>query len=312
MPPLYRFLAGAVCALFCVSIIPSAAHARSDLPDLVIQRVNALRASYGLPAYRVDPILMQVAQAQAEWSAANNHIGHDGPGGSRPNDRAQAAGYGGGKRSYATENAANSSGAMDVDWVMTGWGNSPVHLAAMISAEYEDMGVGYAEAHGHSWCVLMVGWVNESITAPTRQPTAVVGVRSTAQPDGSISHVVQPGETAWSIAVLYDLSVDDLLALNRLTENSLLYPGDTLNIRLASAQTAAPTALTPQQVAVVAPEVPAAIQSPPPEQRETVSSPASTAPPTVLLLSWGLLAIGILMVGAGIGFGLARSQTAQK
>ena len=66
--------------------------AQSNPVDEVILLVNSVRISYGLPAYQVDYALMAAAQAQATWSAANNHIGHDGPGGSSPVDRAIAAG----------------------------------------------------------------------------------------------------------------------------------------------------------------------------------------------------------------------------
>ena len=62
--------------------------------DELIQRVNSLRNSYGVNPYEVDYSLMYVAHAQAEWSAANNHIGHDGPGGNSPNDRALDIGMG--------------------------------------------------------------------------------------------------------------------------------------------------------------------------------------------------------------------------
>ena len=82
------------CILFvlCTALDVFVTQAQIDPVNEVIQRVNELRASYGVPAYQVDPALMYAAQAQADWSAANNHIGHDGPGGSSPNDRAQAAG----------------------------------------------------------------------------------------------------------------------------------------------------------------------------------------------------------------------------
>lgn len=315
MPPLRRFLAGAVCALLCVSIVPAAARAQSDFRTQVAERVNALRASYGLPAYDVDPVLMQVAQAQAEWSAANNYIGHDGPGGSSPDDRAQAAGYGGGKRSFATENAANATGSMEVDWVMNGWQGSSVHLDAMISSRYEDMGVGYAEGSGYSWAVLMVGWVDESSTAPTRQPTAVLGMRSTALPDGSIQHVVQSGETAWSIAALYGVPLAELLALNQLTESSLLLPGEVLTVQQAAVQTAAPAAVTPEQVAAAAPDSPTASQPPPPEPPEPRTRESQPAPAdfsTLRAVLWGLLAVGIGLLGAGIVSARAHRHTVRR
>ena len=44
-------------------------------------------------------------------------------------------------------------------------------------------------------------------------------------------HVVKEGETLWTVAALYGLTLDDLLALNGLERGAVLYPGDELRIR---------------------------------------------------------------------------------
>lgn len=299
-------------AVVCALIPSSSIQAQSDIPLQVIERVNALRASYGVPAYHIDPILMQVAQSQAEWSAANNHIGHDGPGGSRPNDRARSGGYGGGNRAYATENAAHGSGTMDPDWVMTGWQSDSIHLDAMISSSYEDVGVGYAEANGYFWCVLMVGRVegsgaaeaaqepDENVPAATPLIPPAAGVRRTALPDGSVMHIVEHGESPWSIAALYELSLTDLLALNHLSEDSILHPGDTLIIQPTPTLTATEQAsTTPDNTSATTPPTPI-----PTSVRETAPPPSDTRS-TIRLLPWGLLVVGLGMVTASIVFGKA-------
>jgi LysM repeat protein len=226
----------ACCCLFAFST----AQALNDPASEIIYRVNALRAQYGVPAYQVDPILMAVAQAQASWSAVNNHMGHDGPGGSSPDDRAQAAGYGGGNRSFAIENVASGTASLNTpELVVTMWQGDWGHLNAMISPDYEDIGVGFAEANEFSWYVMMVGWVDESEssrnTASQETPAAYIPhvPFEINEPDenGATFHEVQIGQTAWTIAAKYGIELADLLELNNLTEDSVLHPGDKLLIR---------------------------------------------------------------------------------
>lgn len=68
----------------------------------------------------------------------------------------------------------------------------------------------------------------QSGTAP---PTAVPLQTSTPHSDGTIQHVVQPGQAPLSIAEAYGISLSDLLTLNGLTANSVIYPEDVLLIQ---------------------------------------------------------------------------------
>lgn len=215
-------------------------HAQSDPSSELIQLVNQLRTSNGLPVYQIDAVLMSVAQAQADWSAENNHIGHDGPGGSSPNDRAQAAGYGGGEQSYATENVAHGTASIHTPTlVVTMWQSDWGHLNAMISPKYEHIGVGFAEAGGYSWYVMMVGWIgspagsDESDSQDTLEGNTPYIPFVLSEPDetGAIYHEVQSGQTAWTIAAYYEVDLAELLALNQLTEDTILHPGDIIIVR---------------------------------------------------------------------------------
>ena len=61
--------------------------------------------------------------------------------------------------------------------------------------------------------------------APPVQPQA-------ARADGSIVHVVQPGDTIWTIAVAYQVSPWAIVNRNQLTdEGRLIQPGQDLVIR---------------------------------------------------------------------------------
>ncbi|UCH60718.1 MAG: LysM peptidoglycan-binding domain-containing protein [Anaerolineales bacterium] len=81
---------------------------------------------------------------------------------------------------------------------------------------------------------------------------------ATPAPDGSITHVVQPGQTLIGIATVYQIEFSELLRLNNLTTSSLIFPGDRLVIRPAeptpTLATATPTTLssTPTRVASTA------------------------------------------------------------
>ncbi len=59
----------------------------------VIAEVNALRSANNLPVYQVNSILMVIAQTQADYIAGKGVITHFGADGSRPYQRAIAAGY---------------------------------------------------------------------------------------------------------------------------------------------------------------------------------------------------------------------------
>ena len=94
-----RVLISALLALFLLFLPLSAAFqaAPQKAPSAydVIAAVNNLRASHGLPAYDVDPILMLAAQTQADYLASTPTFGsgHVGPGGTDADARAIALGF---------------------------------------------------------------------------------------------------------------------------------------------------------------------------------------------------------------------------
>jgi LysM repeat protein len=287
----------------------AAAQAQGDPASELIQLVNQLRISYGVPPYEVNPILVSVAQAQASWSAANNHIGHDGPGGSTPNERAQAAGYGGGSRSYATENAAHGTASYNTpQLVVTMMQGDWVHLNAMISPDYEHIGVGFAEAGGYSWYVMMAGWVEDgsypdgpgSAKAPETSVPYVPFAMSEPDETGAIYHEVQPGQTAWTIAAYYKVDLAELLALNNLTENPILHPGDILLIHPPESPTSTPTFIPSTEVTLKTPTTPTSVSSatstPTPSTDSQTSQP-SRLTPFLLIIGLGIaVLVGIALI----------------
>lgn len=76
----------------------------------------------------------------------------------------------------------------------------------------------------------------------TATPPQVYGVETvTPAADGSIIHLVQPGQSAWSICLAYHISMADLIALNDLSDPPALLDGQKLIIRLAFTPTISPT-----------------------------------------------------------------------
>ncbi|MCP5100341.1 MAG: LysM peptidoglycan-binding domain-containing protein [Chloroflexi bacterium] len=55
------------------------------------------------------------------------------------------------------------------------------------------------------------------------------------------THIVQEGQSLWSIAAYYDVKFGDLLWFNGFTEDSILLPGDEVRIRLEEGESPPPT-----------------------------------------------------------------------
>jgi LysM repeat protein len=210
----------------------------------VIALVNQVRASYGLPDLQAHSALMAAAQGHSDYQASIGTATHSGKGGSSPLQRAMAAGYGGGAKVYVSENiysGNNASPSQAVNW----WTGDGIHLQTMINPNATDAGAGVAQNGDTVFYTLLVGYVagapgsgpvSPSASGGTKAPTAmpfIPIVTSTPNPDGSIVHVVQPGQALWNIAAIYKVPLADLLVQNGLTENSFIYPGDKILIRKA-------------------------------------------------------------------------------
>lgn len=224
------------------SSAPQPAHASSAY-DL-IAAVNNLRASYGLPPYQVNPILMSIAQTHAEYMAATGSVTHYSADGSRPYQRAMAAGYPvagdlsrGGWFSENIIAGLNLSAQAAVE----AWMGDAPHQNTMLSSTYRDMGAGVATAGDKVYYTLDAGLATGSppaaytpgATGLPKIPVVSTGtvIPSTPNADGSIIHVVRKGDTIYAIAFAYGIPVEELLRLNGLTLDSVIYVGKQLIIR---------------------------------------------------------------------------------
>ncbi len=97
----------------------------------------------------------------------------------------------------------------------------------------------------------------QATSAPAAPPVAPLpSVISTPNPDGSIVHTIQSGDTLFALSIAYDVSLDQILTLNNLTKDALLSIGQKIIIRGPTgpaAPTAAPTSTTPEAPPTAAP-----------------------------------------------------------
>ncbi|NWG08609.1 MAG: LysM peptidoglycan-binding domain-containing protein [Chloroflexi bacterium] len=207
--------------------------------DLIIA-MNILRVSYGLPALTEDPIVNAVAQSTAATMAANNMSWHIG----NVRGRLAAAGYGNGGTVWATENFAMSSGGMGIDEIMAVWAD-PDHMRPAVEPAYCHVGAGVAEANGRIYYVLQAAYVSGQecgSSSPSSGLTPQAGASNPisqliipvkiATPDanGKVYHVVQAGQSFWSIAIAYQITIQDLETWNNLSRTAPLQAGQRLFI----------------------------------------------------------------------------------
>ncbi|MEV1065632.1 CAP domain-containing protein [Streptomyces sp. NPDC050263] len=105
----------------------------------VVDLTNRERARTGLRPLAVDRLLATAAQAYSADMAARAFYSHTSPEGSRPWDRAAAAGS---TRRTIGENIA--CGQRSAAEVVEGWMNSPGHRANILKPAFTHIGVGFA------------------------------------------------------------------------------------------------------------------------------------------------------------------------
>ncbi|HSF83849.1 MAG TPA: LysM peptidoglycan-binding domain-containing protein, partial [Anaerolineales bacterium] len=208
----------------------SGAVSRSEL----ILAMNTLRVSYGLPALIEDPIVNAVAQNTADTMAANNMSWHIGD----VRGRLAAAGYGGGATVWATENFA--VGRMSIDEIMQVWSDSE-HMRPAVNPAYCHVGAGVAQAaDGRYYYVLQAAYTSARACGeykpvpgggppPVSQVITPVNI-ATPDADGRIYHVVRAGQSFWSIAIAYQITIRDLEVWNNLSRENGLLVGQKLFI----------------------------------------------------------------------------------
>jgi uncharacterized protein YkwD len=300
-----------------LSFSPQPARAESgsaphfSTPAELIDAVNALRASYGLPPYTPNSILMGIAQGQAEYNLSIGTITHTSADGLRPFQRALLAGYpvagdislGGSFSENITAGVGLSAeGAVEM------WTGDDPHLNTMISYNLQDIGAGVAVA-GNTYyyvidCGLSTGGTPAAFTPPPSYSTPIATlIPNTPNADGSVVYIVQRGDTPFAIAIAYGVSLSEIYALNNLTDSSLIYPDQRIIVRGAYTPTPTQPTSTPTGRPTITPwptSTPTSTETPvPPTPTPSQGLPVSAARGAVIAIVIAALVIAALLALLG-------------
>lgn len=282
-------LASAILILVVMRLEVRRASASIASASDVIQLVNQLRRANGLQPYQVNQALMAAAQAHSEYQAAQGNVTHNGQGGSRPRDRAVANGYGDGAAVSVSENIAGGLN-LSAPGAVTWWQGDNLHLTTMLSPSYRDVGAGVAVSGDNIYYTLDVGYISGSAPPPASEGTSPPSTSTQGNPeataiaaasikiatprtDGAVVHVVEQGQVLWNISAAYKVSLAELMALNNLTDRSVIYPGDKLLIHQAEAT---PVITATQTISATVTEIPPS-NTPRPTGTPEINTPTAQA-----------------------------------
>jgi len=207
----------------------------------LINAVNSLRTDNGLQPYQIDANLMASAQEHAEYMALTGNITHTRADGSTPS----TLGF--------IENIAGGYNLTSTVVIYSMWTDAD-HWNTMVGITYGVVGAGVAEKDGYIYYVLQVKRIATGLEGQptpdfnsTADPNVVSPViTNTPQIDGSIFHEVLDGQSLWSIATTYNISIAEIIAWNNLQPTPVIFPGERLLVQLAPTATISPTVtLTP-------------------------------------------------------------------
>jgi len=238
-------------------------------PADIINAVNNLRLSYGLPALYAHPVLMQIAQEQAS-GIVSGLPGHWRPNGMTLGQWMMSLGY-------PLSGDLTQDGYRSENWGMTltaedavrMWLSDDLHENTMLSVNRSDIGAGVAVGDGVFIVVIETALQTRSGQMQSNAAAILTGVPQTKMaysqietqaaingvlpqysipvalntpfPNGKVYHEVLYGQTLWSIAVGYGTTIKQIQSLNNLGESTTVYEGQTLLVRTDATQPAPST-----------------------------------------------------------------------
>ncbi|MDY6845971.1 MAG: CAP domain-containing protein [Chloroflexota bacterium] len=276
----------------------------------LINAVNKLRQSQGLAPYTVDSFLMGFAQTQSDYMASLGAWTHTRADGTTAFD------YG------IKENVAMGTNMSVTYCINSAWSDA-VHWETMMGYATGKVGAGVTVSDGNVYYTLNVlpgestyieNIEDENSTETTNSSVSQYEnvryiqqvITSTPNEDGIITHVVQYGETLWTIAEAYGVPIDQILRNSGLGQSTTeVFEDQELIIQTATEPTPTvsptPTEIPPTPT----PTQPRPTMTPFPT-RTPAPTPTSTKPPSIFhrTLSDGKsLGIGlIILCGAGLLF----------
>jgi LysM repeat protein len=230
-------------------------------PAEVIEAVNELRIANGLLPLNTHPVLMQVAQWEAN-AIAGGAGGHTRPNGLTLGQWLLSLGYPlSGDLSMDGYRSENWVVARTAQEAVDTWLTDIPHMETMLSPDRSDIGAAVAvsdqiylvletalqtrsgEMQYDAYPILTaIAGGGSSVSEDSSVPQYIIPVkRSTARPDGNVIHKVQYGQSLWSIAVTYNTTIDQICAWNNLGETTEIYDGQILLVQLGATQPPPPT-----------------------------------------------------------------------
>lgn len=286
-----------------------AAQAQSASPYDLVNAVNELRALHGLQPYTIDPGLMAYAQEHSEYQARTQTSTHIHSDGQNPLSR-------GLEENVASGTAEIFTVAVAVYEVWADWGHRHI-LTGYVDGEI-GAGVAYSD-DGFVYYTVNIRPGEE--LAATVAPFVALQTAAPAA-DGSITHLVGYGQTLWSIALSYGVTVDEIRRLNGIPADSVvIQTGQKLLIRtagVAPAQQGQPTApstppptASPTQITAAASTAntpaPASPMPPAPTAKPPEAAPRRTGTGVFIALAIGIIG---LTIAAIFGFRQAHEDDA--
>ncbi|KXK15708.1 MAG: SCP-like extracellular protein [Chloroflexi bacterium OLB14] len=298
-------------------------------PAELIQAVNELRASYGLAALASHPILMQTAQAQADYMAATGNVTHTRPNGMTYTQQLLSLGFplagdlslGG----FRAENILSTYGYLDWNGVPPAWQDAD-HMNTMLSQNYTHIGVGISQANGSYYYAVdaaastsngqMQDTAQDVLSGSSGTSAEAAGVSqfmvpitlSTPDANGDVRHKVKYGQTLWSIAIAYGTTIKNIQALNGLGEDLTIYQGQDLLV-LKNIPTPIPTAISTTTVQPIQPTqlfIATVTNTPTPSTAQIVAtSTVETLETKTTNSANSRLLVILLIVAAFVGAGMA-------
>ena len=325
----YFFLSAAVLILLFSA--PGAAQAQTPVtetpqaaiqpptPSEIIDAINTLRISYGRQALATHPVLMALAQRQADGIAAGLR-GHWRPYGLTLGQLLIMEGYplAGDltQDGYRSENwivSMTAQGAIDA------WLSDDEHSNTMLSEFRSDIGAGVSmkkDEWGQDQIYVVIetalqtrsgqqqSWARDFLTRVpgiiggttsingTQIPLAkgqyiIPVIRDTARPDGDVVHEVQYGQSLWSIAITYGTTIEQIQKLNNLGDSNIIYEEQLLLVQKGATQ----PVIIPTQTATVIPSAAPSL---------TVTQSGITTQTTSAQTGQAGSAVAILIIGVSI------------
>jgi hypothetical protein len=247
-----------VIGLAAVILVPPRVRAQDDTAWLLDQ-INSLRASLGLPAYALSAQLTAAATQHSQYMATTCDVSHTESNGSRPVDRARANGYNG---DWISENIYGGSIARASDaWNF--WIHSPIHYSGLVHQVVNEVGIGIAHGNCGNYYTLLFGHRGDVSAPPAPAPAGGDSGAGAPPPPPTQRPYVPPPPTRTPTPTIPTLT-----------------PSATWTITPSYTPSATHTALPPTSTPLVLPTVPAPGQQAPPTAVALLPSPTESATPS--------------------------------